>query len=57
MADVQPAPSPNCGCQAQIDRLSADNERLRRTVQCLISAQALINDAMGVWTMPTIPNN
>lgn len=55
MAHAQPPPM--CGCQATIDRLTADNERLRRTVQCLISANGLISDAVGIWTMPNIPNN
>jgi hypothetical protein len=57
MPDARPPTPPTCNCQATIDRLTADNERLRRTVQCMISASSLISDAVGIWTMPTIPNN
>jgi len=39
------------------DQLAAENEMLRQTVHTLLTVGSALNDAIGLWTMPTIPNN
>ena len=52
-------PGETCSCtrQAQIDDLMEENERLRQTVRTLLMVGEAMNDAVRIWTMPTIPNN
>lgn len=44
-------------CQATIDKLAAENEKLRQTIHSLLAVGGAMNDAVRIWTMPTIRNN
>lgn len=57
MEDAMPGETCSCTCQAQIDKLIQENERLRQTVHTLLMVSDAMNDAVRIWTMPTIPNN
>ena len=39
------------------DSATRDIERLRQTVRTLLMVGEAMNDAVRIWTMPTIPNN
>lgn len=54
---VQAMAADRCTCQKEIDRLLLENEKLRQTVSTLLSTNNLMNEAVGIWTMPAIPNN
>lgn len=44
-------------CTCDTDRLAAENEELRQVITMLRLALNNLNDAVGVLTTPTIPNN
>lgn len=48
-------PHRDCACGA--DQLAIENEHLRQVIEMLRVALGSVNDAVGVLTAPTIPNN